>query len=198
MASTRLTRLARGSSAAALATFVALLGHVIAGGELPGPMGVVAPLVLSITICTFVAGLSLSVWRVSASVVISQALFHALFVLGTGSTSVGGHHLHALTLPVGNAASLVTDDRSPMWLGHGAAALVTIAALYFGERLLDAVAGVAERFAGWVMRGIRTGIAPVPLPLRVPSSPSGAPAGRSLALVDLSAGSRRGPPLCTI
>src|SRR5690606_16871403 len=85
MRTARMTRVARGSAAATLATFVALLSHVAAGGAMPGWLGVAAPWMFSILVCVPLAGRRLSVLRVTAAVVVSQALFHVLFVLGSGS-----------------------------------------------------------------------------------------------------------------
>lgn len=55
MRSSRLPQLLRGTSSALVATFVALLAHVSAGGALPGLIGLVVPLVLSSMISVLLA-----------------------------------------------------------------------------------------------------------------------------------------------
>ncbi|MDR2997573.1 MAG: hypothetical protein LBU78_05595, partial [Microbacterium sp.] len=83
----------RGFAAASTATFVALAAHVTAGGAMPGPLGVLAPWLLSLMVCVLLAGRKLSALRLSISVIVSQLLFHGLFVLGmiTPTGTIGGH-----------------------------------------------------------------------------------------------------------
>ena len=52
----RVFRLVRGVIAAVFATFIALFAHVVGGAEVPGWLGIVAPLILSIFLCTVLAG----------------------------------------------------------------------------------------------------------------------------------------------
>lgn len=202
MRTARMTRVARGSAAATLATFVALLSHVAAGGAMPGWLGVAAPWMFSILVCVPLAGRRLSVLRVSAAVVVSQALFHVLFVLGSGSdTAIVGHALHAhhgvIALPASSDAVVLdvalTGD-AVMWAAHGIAAILTVAALHRGERTLALLGRVARDVAAWL--GRRTRI------LRAPARPVGAVPRPALDVVPvrprravpLSAVVRRGPP----
>ena len=53
MSSARSARATRGVIAATFATLVALISHVAGGGAVPGPIGVIAPLILSIAICVW-------------------------------------------------------------------------------------------------------------------------------------------------
>lgn len=76
-------RLLRGGLAATIATAVALTGHVVAGGAVPGWLGVLVPWWLSVTVCTVLAGARFTPVRMSAAVLSSQALFHGLFLVGT-------------------------------------------------------------------------------------------------------------------
>ncbi|MDK7750784.1 hypothetical protein QP572_10535 [Brevibacterium sp. UMB10442] len=46
----------RGVIAAVFATFTALFAHVVGGAPMPGWLGIVAPLILSIFLCTVLAG----------------------------------------------------------------------------------------------------------------------------------------------
>lgn len=138
-----------------MATFVALLSHVVAGGVLPGWVGIVVPWVLAVAVSTLLAGHSLSLWRLSLAVVASQFLFHWLFVLGlyggessTGSPGLHDHHLTVSAVPV--AAGAVGVD-VVMWAAHLAAALATIAVLYRGERAVRRLLALA----GEVVRAVR-------------------------------------------
>ena len=78
-------RLLRGVAAAVAATFIAAFSHVDAGGPPPDGTIILLSLALSGLVCTALAGRSLSLWRLSAAVVLSQALFHGLFSLGASS-----------------------------------------------------------------------------------------------------------------
>ncbi|RWZ68023.1 hypothetical protein ELQ92_01845 [Labedella populi] len=156
MASTGVRRVARGSAAAAVSTFVALLSHVAADGAAPTLVGVSVPLVLSLAVCTVLAGRRLALPRLVASVVVSQVLFHALFVLGApGDVRLGdgatesGSHLHTVVL-----TSSVAHDHGggpTMWWAHAVAAAVTVVALSRGEaaarRVLSVGRLVVTRFA---------------------------------------------------
>ncbi|MGY5766018.1 hypothetical protein ACXET9_12545 [Brachybacterium sp. DNPG3] len=80
-------RLLRGGAAATIATAVALSGHVIGGGDMPGWLGVLVPWWLSVAACTVLAGSRFSPARMSAAVLTSQVLFHGLFMAGTVTDS---------------------------------------------------------------------------------------------------------------
>ncbi len=122
---------------------------------MPGALGILVPWVFSFMISVLLAGRSLSLVRLGISVVVSQFLFHALFVLGTVAPSgVAIPHVHGapLVLPAsGTIPEAVAADAS-MWLGHGLAALLTVLALYRGERLLVAVCELAAQLVRWVRR----------------------------------------------
>ncbi|MEJ6490385.1 hypothetical protein PQI23_11700 [Leucobacter sp. USCH14] len=145
MSTTRSSIAARGAAAAALSTFVALLSHVAGGGEVPGMIGIVAPLVLSTLVCVALAGRTLSLVRLTLSVAASQFLFHALFVLGTTRSAAPAadampHHAHALSpgleAPVMPSAHLAHAGAG-MWIAHALAAVLTVAALYCAESVLS-------------------------------------------------------------
>ncbi|MEJ1090248.1 hypothetical protein [Microbacterium istanbulense] len=148
MSRSRRPAVVRGFAAATLAIFVALAGHVFAGGDVPGLIGVLVPWVLALMVCIVLAGRRLSVVRLSISVASSQFLFHALFVLGaiTPNTQLG--HVHGLPMSMPAAGALVADPQ--MWTGHVAAALVTIAALHRGERMLVALRDLAGHTMAWL------------------------------------------------
>ncbi|MET0304210.1 MAG: hypothetical protein ABW040_09175, partial [Microbacteriaceae bacterium] len=123
-------RLARAAVAASIATLTALVSHVIAGGAVPQLIGVAVPLVLSLLVCLVLVGRRLSLIGLSLSVAGSQLLFHLLFVLGAGSTTVSssgdaahaipaghaGHAGHAHHLEIAGSADIVAAG-TLMWAG---------------------------------------------------------------------------------
>lgn len=90
MTQARGQRARRGSAAAVFATFVALTSHVIGGGAMPTPMGLLVPLALSTLVCVLLAGRRLSLPRLSLSVLVSQSLFHLLFTVFTPMAGTSG------------------------------------------------------------------------------------------------------------
>jgi hypothetical protein len=162
---TRGVRALRGGLAAVSATFVALMSHVASGGEMPGLLGIVVPLVLSLPVCMAWSG-RLSLAGLSASVVASQLFFHVLFTLGTPaesqmvSAASGAHAGHegmmTPTMPptpaAGQAVEMAPADPT-MWLSHGLAAIVTIVVLYRGELMLLRLRELAVRAAAWLLGG---------------------------------------------
>lgn len=157
MSSARSTRALRGLVAATVSTFVALLSHIAVGGAMPGPLGIVAPLVFSTLVCVMLAGRRLSLIRLSIAVAISQVLFHTLFVLGAGGAGVAGgragdastagHAMHGGPVMLDAAAAPLAHSghvASWMWIAHVVAGLITIAALHRGETILGRLADIKE------------------------------------------------------
>lgn len=201
--SSRLPHLVRGTSAALIATFAALFSHMLGGGAMPGALGIGVPLVLSLMICVLLAGRALSLPRLSLSVVASQTLFHALFVLGTprsgaSLTSPTSHHggHGTLLLPEASVQTLpaVQGDLG-MWCSHLVGAAVTILFLYRGEQALLRLRALAEKAAAWLRHRLSS-----PLRLPIPVAPTRMQAVDTagwtvLAQLQVSSLSRRGPPL---
>ncbi|WP_424937635.1 MULTISPECIES: hypothetical protein [Bacteria] len=210
MERTRAIRAARGATAATLATFVALLSHVAGGGAMPGWLGVVVPWTFSLLVCVPLAGRRLSAIRLSIGVVVSQALFHVLFVLGAGTSSglVGVGHHGMMVLPGGAGAGAVpASDASieamlwgdaAMWTAHVTAAVLTIAALHRGESALRRLLEIAVQTGSWIERQVlamvRAFVDPLPSSPRHRLVPAESLAPRVLRAVHLSAVVRRGPP----
>ncbi|GAA5147115.1 hypothetical protein GCM10025768_06640 [Microbacterium pseudoresistens] len=199
MRTPRAVRAARGGAAATLATFVSLLSHVAAGGAMPGWLGVVAPWLFSVLVCLVIAGRRLSAVRLSAAVVVSQALFHVLFVLGSGSSTalVGHSHHGAVALAAsgsgGTALDVALRGEPLMWAAHAIAAILTVVALYRGERMLVLLSYTARSVTAWLSRLVAVVLAPVVIrPRRVATTPR--PSRVVLPAVPLSAVVRRGPP----
>lgn len=145
-----------------MATFIALMSHVAGGGAVPQLLGVAVPWTLSLMVCTVLAGRALSLTRLTIAVMISQALFHALFVLGASAGPARetmhvhdhGGMLDAVTstsiATVGSASGMLAD--STMWIAHAVAAVITVAALYRGEPALLRLHELARTVRTWVGR----------------------------------------------
>lgn len=114
----RRLRDARGPVAATVATSGALLTHLAGGGALPGWLGILVPWALSLAVCTALAGRRLSLWRTTASVALSQVLFHALFVLGTPTAAGASEGQHLGHVVPGGAAT--TSSSAGMAAGSSA------------------------------------------------------------------------------
>jgi hypothetical protein len=150
---TRWARFLRGWIAAAVSVFVALCSHTLAGGDVPSPAGVALCLAFAGMICIALAGKTLSLPRLAASVAVSQFLFHGAFsLLGAAPATVAAHtssmsnsmEMHALHLQAAADSGMAMPTW--MWFAHGLAALVTIAALRYGERAFWAALALARPF----------------------------------------------------
>jgi hypothetical protein len=153
----------RGFATSSLAIFVALAGHVSGGGEMPGPLGILVPWLFAFMVSVLLAGRTLSLTRLTLSVAVSQFLFHVLFVLGTVTPSGAAiRHVHGapLVLPAAEGSAVVATADAAMWLGHALAAIVTVAALHRGERLLLTLRDLAVRLIRWVRRRADVTLAP--------------------------------------
>jgi len=195
--STRSARVARGLIAAGFATFVAALFHVAGGGLPPSAVALTLSLVFSGLGCIVLAGKRSSLWRSASSVALSQFLFHALFSLSPSAHFAGATgHLHPgshLTMVTDGAAATpmsgMSISGSWMWLAHAAAALLTLAALSYGERVFVAV----SEFTAFSLRRLLTAVAVVDVPVaqaRVETVPVILP-DRTVVLGRLR---HRGPP----
>ncbi|RQP09151.1 MAG: hypothetical protein EAS51_12610 [Microbacteriaceae bacterium] len=149
----RLSRQARVGKAllvAVLSTLIALVSHVLAGGAVPEAPGILVPLAFSTFACLPLSGRVLSLPRLVLSVLVSQLLFHWLFVLGASGQGVlpiedapaghAGHHLQTITMLHTGTEMASHMDHSDgdgwMWVGHGIAAVVTILLIRRGEAAL--------------------------------------------------------------
>lgn len=199
MSSTRANRVLHGLVAATFSTFVALLSHVAGGGTLPGLLGIVTPLVLSLPVCVVLAGRRLALARLSGSVVTSQLLFHALFVLGASSgavaASTGAHAGHAGHVEIATSGTAALAGVS-MWGAHAVAAVVTIAVLHRSDVVLTRFADIA-RFVATVVLRVALLLTPVRIAVVDARIPDLVIAPRR-ALHAVGAVSRRGPPLLSI
>lgn len=197
---TRRMRVARGLVAAALATFAAASSHGIAGGVMPSLFALLIAASAAVFVCIALAGRALSLWRLSISVVLSQAAFHLLFTLvpaANGTVLSGAHGEH--TMP-GGATMLQLDAVVPaahghpgdavMWAGHAVAAVVTIVALRRGERAFWGLFSTL-RLCALALFGALLAIVPVRRTVPVAPDRLDLPA---FAGIFLSPMRRRGPP----
>ena len=136
----RWARVARGASAATVATVIAAFSHTIAGGVAPSVFAIVVSLAVSISACVLLAGRTLSVVRLSLSVTITQALFHGVF--GSLSAPVALGHSHAASASM-NAAG-TPAAHAHMWLAHAIAAVITIVVFRHAERAFWSLATTAS------------------------------------------------------
>lgn len=192
----RAIRTLRGGIAAAVAIEVALLSHVLAGGAAPDALLVTLTFVIAWIVCLALAGRRLSLVRLSLAVGLSQFAFHATFsILGSpqaSSSSGGGHAHHAMTMTLDAAphATAMIGADPLMWAAHVLAAVVTVAALYRGER---AVRALLEPLVTFVRAIVRVVVLTPPRPrllvaARVVDTPV---AGRRWVAEPAT---RRGPP----
>lgn len=152
---------------APIATFFALFSHIAAGGQMPGLIGVCAPLFFSVAACHFVTLRSLSIPALTLAVAVCQFLFHSLFNLGTssmgasvaalppGMATASERAMHSMHAP-GHAAAAegsasavfstasVNHHDSAMLVAHVVAGLITVAALHHGELITLAVIALAS------------------------------------------------------
>ena len=181
----RWARVARGFAAAGFATFVAAFSHTAAGASTPSAFGILASFALSASVCTILTGRRLSLPRLSASVAVSQALFHGLFS-SLGTPVPVAHDMAAMSL----AVPAHEHPAGGMWLAHVVAALVTILAFRYAEAAFWGLADTARLFLA------RLGALAYAVP--VPSRRAPAPLERTVLPADLavllSSMRHRGPP----
>jgi hypothetical protein len=194
--STRAIRAWRGLAAAAFATFAAALSHSAAQGGLAPLIGIVIAFTLAAPVCVALAGRRMSWLRLSVAVVLSQAAFHGLLMVGVGgaaSSALSRTDAHGAHIGMGGASASVHAMSSHtdawMWVAHAGAAALTVLAFGKGEQAVRALLTlVARRLIAW--RSVT-----LPTPIRAPRLDG---FGRLLAapgFVLLSVVQRRGPPL---
>jgi len=179
------------------------MSHLLGGGAMPGPLGIVVPLVLATPICLVLAPVRLTWMRLAVSVAISQLLFHTLFSLGAvgrAAPLADGAHQHpgtTILVPDADAMAHAGHASGSMWLAHAGAAVVTVFALGHGEAALARVVAAVRRAAHGVLV-VRLPALPV-LP-HAPAAPlRDERAWRPTARVLTSASVvRRGPPAVVV
>ena len=195
--------LSRGTAAASVATFVALMSHLIGGGALPGLLGIAVPLLLATSTSIVLAQLRLPWLRLTVSVAVSQGMFHLLFSLGTRvspvATSGSGHRHHTAGSLAASPDALAQAGHASvsMWLAHAGGAVVTVLALRHGEvaagRLCSALAQLLRRVP--VQRAPVVPVRAHVPPARLEDDRAWVPAARMLTSACVF---WRGPPVRTV
>ncbi|WP_111720482.1 hypothetical protein [Homoserinimonas sp. OAct 916] len=196
---TRWARFVRGWLTAILAVFVAALFHLAAGGAAPGWLGVSIALGFSGMLSVILAGKTVSLARITIAVAFAQLLLHIMFSLDAaagGMTVTGNAHHGPVSITFAESAGAATAHAhfdGWMIVSHAAAALITIAAVYRGERSFWALARQGAERLTLVFIGAFT---PVVVPgraclYRIALLLSLTPAGID---VPLSSRQHRGPP----
>ena len=198
---TRWARFARGWIVAAVSTFVAALSHTVGGGAVPGLLAVVVSLAFAGIVSIALSGRTLSTWRLTAAVLVSQLIFHGLFSLGsaggtlvtTDAASAHANHAGSIAvsaLPAGTMSG--TDHGLMMTLAHIVAAVVTVIALRFGERAFWGLFTTAAVALTALVKVIV--LTPIPsIPRSIPALSTFLPPRDLLVL--LSPMRHRGPPV---
>lgn len=186
----RWARVARGATAAAFAVFVAAFSHTAVGGPAPSVFGIAVSFVISIALCTMLAGRAASLWRLVVSVGVTQFLFHGLFS-GLGTPIAAAHDMTAMSVDA--AAPAHHHDSPAMWLAHAVAGVITVVALRYSAAAFWGIAATARllfaRLVGVLVPVISSPRAPQAVVDR-------AFLPRDLTLL-LSSMRHRGPPMVT-
>ncbi|EPR76941.1 Cytochrome c-type biogenesis protein DsbD, protein-disulfide reductase [Leifsonia rubra CMS 76R] len=101
---TRALRVLRGSAAALFATIAAAFSHQLAGGIAPSVFGIAVSLIISIAVCTLLAGRTVSFVRLTVATVASQTMYHALFSSMLTPAGIAQHNMSAPTFSFTSAA----------------------------------------------------------------------------------------------
>lgn len=199
----RTVRLRRGLTAAAVSTLLALVFHLLAGGAMPGVVGIAAPLALTSLVGMSAGGRRPRLLGLLATTTAAQGLFHLLFSFdasvggvghaGHGAAAAGSMADHA-AMSAGHAA--MTSGQGWMWQAHLIAAVLTAVTLHRGELMVT--------WLRCVLTTLASHLSPVVLfPSTVVAArtvqPAAAVVVRSVATWVVQSAPRRGPPMpvCT-
>jgi len=150
---TRALRVLRGSAAAFVATFTAAFSHQFAGGVAPSLFGTAVSLVLSVAVCTLLAGRTVSLVRLTIAILFSQAMYHMLFSAMLAPAGIAKHNMSAMTFSFGSAAQTAN---SVMSASHLAAAFVTIVMFRYAEVALWGLLDTARIFLARLLGSVVT------------------------------------------
>lgn len=187
---TRAMRVLRGSAAAFFATFAAALSHQLAGGVAPSLFGTTVSLVLSIAVCTLLAGRAVSLLRLTIAIVLSQTMYHSLFSSMLAPAGVAQHDMSAMTISFASAAQTAGYVMS---LSHLAAAAITILMFRYAEVAFWGLLATARLIFSRLLHPLT----PVGIPDVSFSLPKHSPDVAPFATRFLSTMRYRGPPVAT-
>lgn len=190
----RIERVGRGIVATAFAILFAALSHVAAGAQTPSLYAIGATIVVALPLSVALAGVRLSLARLSVIVVASQALFHFSFaMIAAPAANVvadsphSGHSLGTMNTVSGGLPE--ASSTAVMWVAHAIAALATIVVLAFGERAAVALVTIV-RAAFAALRSFVLSFSAEWPTLGAPVSADAHP----IALRTIRTHARRGPP----
>ncbi|GAA1731938.1 hypothetical protein [Microbacterium paludicola] len=189
---TRQQRVLRGAVAAAVATLLAATSHTIAGAPAPAPLLIGLMMALLTPVAGSLAGPRPSLVRLAAAVIVSQVAFHGAFQLlgsptGVGMSPATAHaHAHGAVDPTMLQVTAAAPEGVGMYVAHAIAAVLTIALLWRGERVVHAIARET-------LRVLRRAEAPRPALIPDPPAAFASPVRPSAPRLLLSV-SWRGPP----
>jgi hypothetical protein len=195
----RIERVSRGLAATSFAILLAAMSHVIAGAETPSLLAIIVTILVALPLSVALAGVRLSITRLTALVLASQALFHFSFAmigsqgLSTLADSEAAHTSHTMSAmgsaSVIDAATMSATSAAAMWFAHAVAAAVTVVALTYGERAAVALLTVVLAALA-ALRSYRLTLADGWATLKSPVAVDAHP----IALRVTRTHSRRGPP----
>lgn len=191
----RFERVGRGIVATSFAIVLAAISHVAAGAETPSLIAILVTVVVALPLSILLSGVRLSVPRLAAIVLASQALFHFSFALigaspdtTAGPTAAHTGHMMAALSPLASFTTASSSD-TVMWIAHALAAVATIVVLAFGERAAVALLTIVLAALAALRTHSLTLTSHWPtvvLPVRVDARP--------IALRIAQTHTRRGPP----
>lgn len=187
----RARRLIRGAVGGSATTLLALVFHVVGGGESPPAPVVAGSVATAVWVCTMIGSQALRLPVLAAGIAAAQFILHWVFSVSTGTgealtAGAAGAHDHTFELAglgMGHA----------MWWSHVAAGVITLVVLTRGERVL---VGLLELAALAVAR-IVVAAGPAPARRRLALRAAASPATLVQALLATTA-SRRGPPVAVV
>ncbi|OJX63857.1 MAG: hypothetical protein BGO95_06615 [Micrococcales bacterium 73-13] len=188
-------RALRGLIAGLLTSFLALLFHVLGGGETPDPLALALCAAAVVWVAMLLGRRAPSLPLLVAAVAVGQVMLHTAFAVATGGAILVGDdhagHGDGLLGVVGAHAG------GAMWGAHLAAGALTILVIRRGERALRVVAATTGTAVRRLVRALPAlaALAPVapPRPVRTLLRPSPPAALRVVGIG--SAVVRRGPPV---
>lgn len=197
----RLERVGRGLAASSLAVVFAAISHVLAGASAPHFLVLVVTIALALPLSVALAGKRLSLTRLFALVVASQAVFHVSFSFLPSNAASGAHASSVgVTAHAGHAPRLFTfggetapaaGESALLMTGfHVAAAVFTVILLRMGERSVV----VLVTFVASALAALREAFSPLPRPNQRAPHALSFWAGRPVSAVVVSGTPRRGPP----
>ena len=196
---TRSEQLSRATVASAFAVVTAAVSHTVAGGEAPSLIAFFASLWLALLASFPLVGKSASVLRISATVLIGQAVLHSLYAFFPATSLVAptaatdsllghDHMLTSLTLP----EMATMEQAAPgiaMIAAHVLAAIASIVVLRHADVALAAV----RSFRWFVLAAFETldpiALTPIAVRTTVIQHPTLLPTDVFLSVIQ-----RRGPP----